>query len=246
MNFVEDLNTAQLLSLQWLMNVSRYAIVVGGSYLFFWRCFKHKFGIKSHNPHPHKFKNIKREILYSLQTLTIFLIPTYLIVEFGKIGIFKIYFDINEMSIAWYVLSYVASFFLHDTYFYWTHRMLHTRPFFKFHSVHHKSLYPTPFAAFAFNFTEGLIQSFSFVFISLIIPLHVSTFMIFTLYSLVHNVYGHLGMDILSKDTMEKFPFKYFNHPTHHGWHHRYARGNYGLYLRLWDKVCGTWKGDLK
>ncbi len=246
MNSIQELNMTQILSIQWLMNVSRYIIIVGGSYLIFWRLLKHKLNIKTHNPNSIKFKNIKREFLYSLQTLTLFLIPTYLIMEYSKIGVFKVYYDINDMSLTWYFLSYVCSFFLHDTYFYWTHRLLHTKPFFKFHSIHHKSLYPTPFAAFAFNATEGIIQSFAFVFISLLIPLHISTFMIFTLYSLIHNVYGHLGMDILSKERMEQFPFRYFNHPTHHGWHHRYARGNYGLYLRFWDRIMGTWKGGLK
>lgn len=243
---IQDFTLPQILTLQWFMNISRYFIVVGGSYLLFWKYLKPKFLFPTHKKTPHKKKDIQREIRYSLQTLTIFLIPTFLIIYFSDSGIFRTYFDISNMSLTWYFFSYLVVFFIHDTYFYWTHRLMHHPKLYKkFHAIHHKSIYPTPFAAFSFNATEALVESFVFVLISLVIPVHVSVLVLFTLYSLVMNVYGHMGMDLLPKKVEEAGLLKYFNHPKHHAWHHRHFNGNYGFYLKFWDKLMGTYKGGL-
>lgn len=124
--------------------------------------------------------------------------------------------------------------------------MNHTKLYKRFHVIHHKSIYPTPFAAFSFNASEALVESFVFVLISLVIPVHVSVLVLFTLYSLLMNVYGHMGMDILPKKMQDSWPLKYIHHPTHHAWHHRHFNGNYGLYLKFWDKLMGTWHGGLE
>lgn len=71
---IDELSLGQILSLQWLMNISRYFIVVGGSYLFFWKFLKKRFSFPVHKPSAHQLKDIKREIRYSIQTLTLFLI----------------------------------------------------------------------------------------------------------------------------------------------------------------------------
>jgi lathosterol oxidase len=124
--------------------------------------------------------------------------------------------------------------------------MHHPKLYKKFHYIHHKSIYPTPFAAFSFNATEAIVESTVFILIAMIIPVHISVLIIFTLFSLIMNVYGHMGMDVLPEKVQESWPLKYINHPTHHAWHHRHFNGNYGLYLKMWDKIMGTWKGKLQ
>jgi hypothetical protein len=56
MGLLEELSMPQILSLQWLMNISRYFIVVGGSYLLFWKYLKNKFNFIVHKPSAHKKK----------------------------------------------------------------------------------------------------------------------------------------------------------------------------------------------
>jgi lathosterol oxidase len=246
MQIIDELSITQLLIFQWIMNISRYIFVVGSVYFVFHKILINRCGFKLHKPKTYN-SNIKREILYSLRTLTIFLIPTFLIVHFRYSGIFKVYYVFDGQNLGTYFISYVVMFLFHDTYFYFTHRLMHHPLMFKyFHSIHHQSVYPTPFAAFSFNASEALVESFVFVVAAMLFPIHISVLIIFTLFSLFMNVYGHLGMNIMSVENEERFLFNLINHPRHHGWHHRYHQGNFGLYLKFWDKVCGTWKGELK
>ena len=51
---------------------------------------------------------------------------------------------------------------VHDTWFYWTHRLMHHRRLFKlFHRVHHESTNPTPWAAYCFAPLEAMAQACS-------------------------------------------------------------------------------------
>ncbi|MBA2405989.1 MAG: sterol desaturase family protein, partial [Bdellovibrionales bacterium] len=81
--------------------------------------------------------------------------------------------------------------------------------------------------------------------IPLLMPVHWSVLVLFTLFSLFMNVYGHLGFSLFRPEKIRAFPLNLLSHSTHHSWHHRFQRGNYGFYLQFWDKVMGTWKGEL-
>lgn len=49
---------------------------------------------------------------------------------------------------------------MHDVYFYATHRLLHTRPLYKWvHSWHHRAHNPSPWTAFSFHPVEALVQA---------------------------------------------------------------------------------------
>ncbi len=53
-------------------------------------------------------------------------------------------------------LFYLA---VQDTYYYWAHRVMHhPRLFSWMHAGHHRSRQPTPFASFAFDPAEALVQ----------------------------------------------------------------------------------------
>ena len=53
----------------------------------------------------------------------------------------KIYEDIQERGWLYYFAAFPIMLILHDTYFYWTHRMMHHKLLFNtFHLAHHKEL----------------------------------------------------------------------------------------------------------
>jgi lathosterol oxidase len=246
MEFLANLSLSELLALQWANNITRYILIAGLTYLIFWKWgfnyFKDRF-LYAQKPSQ---KDLRREFRYSVLTTLIFLLPTVIVVSTQDLGLFKVYLNINEQSLTWYVLSFFVVFFMHDTYFYWTHRLMHGRKLYKyFHKVHHLSIEPSPLAAFAFHPLEAIVESGIFIIIPLVMPVHFSVLVFFTLFSLFMNVYGHLGFNLFSEDKLHKFPLNLLSHSTHHSWHHRYQKGNYGFYLQFWDRVMGTWKGEL-
>lgn len=246
MEYLASLSLHELLALQWTNNLARYFLIAGVTYLTAWKWlfpfFKKRF-LYAQKPAP---KHLWRELRYSLLTTLIFMLPTLAVVATQKLGISQLYMRLEERSLLWYGVSFVIVFILHDTYFYWTHRLMHTRRLYPyFHKIHHLSVEPSPLAAFAFHPLEAIVESGIFILIPLIMPVHWSVIVLFTLFSLFMNVYGHLGFNLFHPEKLRKFPLNLLSHSTHHSWHHRFQRGNYGFYLQLWDRMMGTWKGEL-
>jgi sterol desaturase/sphingolipid hydroxylase (fatty acid hydroxylase superfamily) len=130
---------------------------------------------------------------------------------------------------------------MHDAYFYWIHRIMHhARVFRHIHLVHHQSTNPSPWAAYSFHFAEGLAEGAVVIVLAFVLPMHVSTVIAFTFVSFVINVYGHLGYEIMPRRFRNSIWFQIINTSTYHNLHHRKFRGNYGLYLRVWDRWMGT------
>ena len=156
-------------------------------------------------------------------------------------GFTKIYLEINEFGWAYLIISIIILIFIHDAYFYWSHRLMHHPKVFKYtHRTHHKFSNPTPWAAFAFDPLEALIQAVYFPILVFIIPLHWSALAFFLLYMIIMNVIGHLGYEVFS----QKFRFgwigKWSNTATNHNLHHLKSNCNYGLYFRFWDIYMKT------
>ncbi|MEZ4871068.1 MAG: sterol desaturase family protein [Bdellovibrionales bacterium] len=121
-------------------------------------------------------------------------------IEAWKNGGTLIYEDPGQYGYLYIIFSLILFMFLHDTYFYWTHRWMHRPSIFKvFHKVHHQSMNPTPWAAFSFHPTEGVVEA-------VIIPLLVFSFR-FTHGSVVvcfdrddiFGVVNHCGFEIYPK-----------------------------------------------
>ena len=130
----------------------------------------------------------------------------------------------------------------HDAYFYWTHRAMHHPRLFKaFHRTHHLSTTPTPFAAYAFDWTEAFVQA---VFVSLwavLVPTPGLAFFIFLGVMIIRNVWGHCGVELHPRGMADHPIFGLLTTTTHHDLHHSGGyRYNYGLYFTWWDRMMGT------
>lgn len=243
---IQKLSYSELFFFQFAGNLFRYFLVITVAFLIFWKWWALKHPEKIHNPKGLKTDGLKREMFYSTVALFFASITPLFILKSPSIIPHKIYFDIHERSILWYVTSLLCAFAIQDCYFYWSHRLLHTRKLYRsFHFVHHQSIYPTPYATFAFGIGEAVIHSTFILILVSILPIHYTAIMIFFSITLMTNIYGHLGMDILSEKRRNSFPFNLLFHTTHHGCHHRIPNGNYGLYFKFWDKVMGTYKGEM-
>ena len=136
-------------------------------------------------------------------------------------------------------------FLIHDAYFYWTHRIMHHKSLFNImHLVHHKSTNPSPWAAYAFHPLEAIIEQGIFVVFLFTLPIHKSHLGIFFLLSILYNIYGHLGWELYPKGFSKHFIGKWINTSVNHNQHHKYFKGNYGLYFLFWDRLMGTIRAD--
>lgn len=221
--------------------IVRYFAIAGVAFLIFYIFLSSRIQKnKIQNQHASS-KDMKREILYSLLANVIF-VGIALILEFGPLGKHTlIYHNLQEFPIWYMPISVVLALIVHDTYFYWMHRLIHFGPLYKtIHKTHHLSTNPSPWAAFAFHSIESVLETLAVVVVMFVVPLHISMLLAFTTLSLMINVYGHLGYEIMPKWFRNSILFEVLNTSVHHNMHHKYFKGNYGLYFRVWDRLMGT------
>jgi len=192
------------------------------------------------------FKDYAREIFFSLLTVSIMaFIPALVLGSPEMARHTKFYMDIDQHGTLYFILAFPLMAIMHDTYFYWMHRMMHHPSVFKFvHLVHHKSTNPSPFAAYAFHPLEAILEAGIFIVFVFTIPVHLFHLLFFFLFMIVYNVYGHLGWELYPKGFSKHWLGKWINTSVNHNQHHQYFKGNYGLYFLFWDRVMGTIRKD--
>lgn len=219
----------------------RYLIMAGLAYVFVWLLFRDKLKhriIQSKLPEADK---IWHELKYSALTLFIFAASGVLVYLMKEQGWTLLYDKVSDYGVPYLVFSIVALIFLHDTYFYWTHRLMHHPVLFKrMHLVHHKSTNPSPWAAFSFHPYEAVIEAGIVPLAALILPLHSMALLVFFFYSNFLNVLGHLSFELFPKGFLDNRFLSWHNTTTHHNMHHKYFNCNYGLYFNIWDRLMGT------
>ena len=189
--------------------------------------------------------DVRREMAYSFSTLLIF--SAQGLVVFASIlrGDMVIYFKPSQYGYLWLALSLPAMLLWHDFYFYWTHRLLHSRWLFhRVHGVHHRSRNPSPLAAYAFHPIEAFINSLVTPLALLVVPLHGLVLLAFAIHQIVRNAHGHLSIETMPRGFARHWLGGRFTTTTHHHLHHETAQGNYGLWFTWWDRWMGTERGD--
>ncbi|QDT14571.1 sterol desaturase family protein [Alienimonas californiensis] len=186
-------------------------------------------------------RQIARELLHSVRSIAIFGLVTTLVVFAELSGWTLLYNDLDKYGWWWLAVSFLLMVFLHDAYFYWTHRLMHHGRFYRrLHHTHHLSTSPTPWAAYAFSPWEALVQAGIGPLIVFTIPSHPSVFAAFMLWQIAFNVYGHCGYELFPRWFVRSPLGFVLNTSTHHSQHHEKFRSNYGLYFNFWDRVMGT------
>ena len=184
---------------------------------------------------------ILSEIRWSVIASVIYALPGALVITAWNQGGTKIYMDVAEYGWAYIPVSIFLYLFVHDTYFYWTHRMMHHPKLFPvMHKVHHESRQPTPWAGFSFHPWESILGAIVLPLLVFVIPIHVGAILfILTLMTIV-SVTNHSGFEILPDSVLKSFVGRNWISAAHHNLHHLNYQCNYALYFRFWDKVMGT------
>lgn len=225
---------------------SRYFLIAGVAFLLFYILLRKRVGYKKIQARAPKGKDYAREIGYSIITISIFALVPLVILHIPAIArTTTFYTDIQQYGYTYFFAAFPILFLLHDTYFYWTHRLMHHKRLFKhFHLVHHQSTNPSPWAAYAFHPLEAIVEAGIFVVFLYVLPVHVLHLLIFFFIMIVYNVYGHLGYELYPAGFNKHWLGRWINTSISHNQHHQYFKGNYGLYFTFWDRVMGTLRKD--
>lgn len=225
---------------------SRYFLVAGIFFLLFYIVLRKNVFYKKIQQRQPKHSDYLREIGYSILTIFIFALVPLTILHVPSVARHTTFYTRIEAH-GWvcFFLAFPLMFLLHDTYFYWTHRAMHQKKLFRLmHRVHHKSVNPSPWAAYAFHPLEAIVEAGIFAVFLFTIPVHPLHLFIFFLLMIVYNVYGHLGYKLYPSGFDTHWLGKWINTSVNHNQHHQYFKGNYGLYFTFWDRLMGTIRSD--
>ncbi|WP_373490916.1 sterol desaturase family protein [Parasphingorhabdus sp.] len=225
-----------------LLSALAMTLIVGGRYLLSSGFFAWLTNRVRPGQYDRLRPQMKREIRWSLLSAAIYGIPAG-IVAWGwqNAGWTKIYTDPGLYPFWYLPLSLFLYLFLHDTWFYWTHRLLHRPRWFKAaHAVHHDSRPPTAWAAMSFHPLEAISGAVVIPALVIAIPIHVGVLGLVLLVMTVMGVSNHMGWEMFPRWLVQGRLGMWLITATHHEKHHELYRGNYGLYFRFWDRICGT------
>ena len=218
----------------------RYFLLAGTMFLLFYIVLKKLLLHRKVQPKFPKISDYGRDIFFSGISIGIFAFISVFTFTILK-PYTNMYDQIDEYGMLYYIFTFIWMYFLHDAYFYWSHRLMHHPKIFKHvHLIHHKSTNPSPWTAYAFHPFEGLIEALIVTIIAFSIPTHRSAIIIYTLFQITYNVYGHLGFEILPKKINKHWFGKWLNTSVAHNMHHKYFVKNYGLWTTIWDRMMGT------
>lgn len=242
MTLIEKLNIALRASLGvTLADLFWYAFLAGAAWLLFYILFPRFFRRRRLATVDPSRQQVVREILHSLRSLAIFGLVAVAIVVAAIEGWTRIYVDDPRYGWKWFVASIALMIFIHDAYFYWTHRLMHhPRLFRRMHHTHHLSTSPTPWAAYAFSPSEAFVQAGIGPLILFTIPAHPAAFGLFMVWQIAFNVLGHCGHELFPRWFLKSPAGVVLNTTTHHDLHHEKFRANFGLYFNWWDRLMGT------
>jgi len=141
-------------------------------------------------------------------------------------------------SIPGAVLSFIASLFLFDTWFYWFHRLIHTRAFYGWvHRWHHLTVTPVTWSNNSDRLIDNLFLQSYWLVAHFLFPVAPAVLLAHKIYDQITGVIGHSGFE---HGGIWCWPPSPLVGVTHHDQHHRYFRCNYATHFTLWDRLMGT------
>ncbi|MCT4643141.1 MAG: sterol desaturase family protein [Bacteriovoracaceae bacterium] len=142
----------------------------------------------------------------------------------------------SEFNLLSQLIVLLVFLFIHDTYYYFLHRAMHTKVLYNFtHKAHHRSITTSGYTAFSFNFIEAFFQLLPIYIMILVLPFNFITLVIALIFMSISGTMNHINYEFYPK-WLQKF----FIGAHHHSLHHKKFKVNYGLYFTFWDIVLKT------
>lgn len=227
-------------------------VIIAGRYVAvsgFFAWLTTRTGRDPHRDATRRAAQVRREIGWSLLSAAIYGVPAGIVgVLWHERGWTMIYadptMDAGALGLLWLPTSVLVYLFVHDTYFYWSHRWMH-RPavFQRVHAVHHDSRPPTAWAAMSFHPWEALSGAVVIPGLAFVVPIQFEAMLLVLAVMTFNGVTNHMGWELYPRSWLDGWWGRTMITASHHHLHHRHYRCNYGLYFRFWDRLCGTDRG---
>lgn len=188
---------------------------------------------------------IRSEIRWSLIAALIYGAPAGMVLwAWSRLGWTRLYVDFGAYPLWYLPLSVVIYLLAQDTWFYWTHRVMHAPRLFRImHKVHHDSRPPTAWTAMSFHPLESLTGAVLIPVLVFFVPIHIAMLGVVLMLATIMGVTNHMGWEIFPRWFVHSRLGRWVITASHHEKHHEEFRCNFGLYFRFWDRVCGTDRG---
>jgi Delta7-sterol 5-desaturase len=223
-----------------MVDFTRYIVAASIVALFVWLAMRTSLKTRKIQKRTATAKDITREFLQSVRSCVVYVGVTVFLVWCINMGILQ---KVGPSFGLWNDIALWGAMVLaHDAYFYWAHRTMHHPLLFKrFHLAHHKSITPTPFAAYSFSVGEASIMALFVIIWQFFIPTPGLVLLSFLIFQIARNAMGHAGFELMPRWWLSTRFTNWINTTTHHDLHHAGSfNHNYGLYFTWWDKMMGT------
>lgn len=185
---------------------------------------------------------VRHEIQWSLVTMLLYAVLSTCMIVAWRVGAFPNFY-VDPLQHGWLYLffSFALVILVQDAYFYFAHRLLHTRKLIRFHGIHHRSRVPTPFVMYCFHPVEALVHFVRLPLMLMLFP--VCPLVLFIAEGFISNLinaYSHTNHEPRFLRHIRKFHGWTSATSVYHDLHHAKIRGNYGFYLKIWDRLFNT------
>lgn len=184
--------------------------------------------------------DFRREFLASVRTVLVYVFVSMFVIWGTRHGVFH---EIKtSFGLAANLGLLAAIIIAHDAYFYWSHRAMHDPRLFKhFHRFHHRTITPTPWAAYSFAIPEAFVMAVFMPIWLFFVPTPGIVIFTFLIIMILRNCMGHAGLELHARGWASHPVLKWISTTTHHDLHHAGSfNHNFGFYFTWWDKLMGT------
>jgi Delta7-sterol 5-desaturase len=227
-----------------LFDLARYVIAASLISALVWALKRTSWKDRQIQPRRAKASDIRREVLASIRTILVYTVVSVFIIWSVRNGLIQA----PQESFGWLGNLGMLAFILvmHDAYFYWTHRTMHHPKLFKrFHRFHHRTVTPTPWAAYSFAIPEAIVMAVFMPIWMFLVPTPSVVLFSFLAVMIVRNCMGHAGLELHARGWASHPLLKWISTTTHHDLHHSgNFNSNFGFYFTFWDKIMGTENPD--
>jgi sterol desaturase/sphingolipid hydroxylase (fatty acid hydroxylase superfamily) len=181
-------------------------------------------------------KRMRKEIWQSVWSLT----ATAGCMAGGVFLSVKGYTVAEPLPLTWWLaaLMFVISMVVFDAWFYWVHRLMHTKWLYRFHTEHHRSVAPTVWSTYSDDWIDAFVMQSYYLWVVVILPIPVEVLIAHRLWDHFNGTIGHSGFEFYAS------PLSRMPSPmvcvTFHDRHHSCFHYNFANFFSFWDRLCGT------
>lgn len=222
-------------------DLNRYLIAASVTFVIVWLLRRTALKARKIQTREATLADMRREVAQSVQSVLVYVVGICFLLWGREVGLFHSVFG-EGFGLGIDLAILAAIIIAHDAYFYWTHRMMHHPRLFRFfHRAHHRSITPTPWAAYSFAIPEAAV---AFAFVPLwqfFVPTPGWVMFTWLNFQIIRNAMGHAGFEFFPRWWLDSPLTRWINTTVHHDLHHNGGfTTNYGLYFTWWDKWMGT------